>query len=101
MQEWAKVAGASVRNLRRLFAKETGAALLFFGARGPRKHAWAAVLLLAGSDVLLTKFVYGYPYTPDHIATIAWYAAIVAMGTLLRNHAGPARIVGAALATSV
>lgn len=78
-----------------------GAALLFFGARGPRKHAWAAVLLLAGSDVLLTKFVYGYPYTPDHFATIGWYAAIVAMGTLLRNHAGPARIAGAALATSV
>ena len=68
-----------------------GAALLFFGARGPRKHAWAAVLLLAGSDVLLTKFVYGYPYTLDHFATIAWYAAIVAMGTLLRNHAGPAQ----------
>ena len=78
-----------------------GAALLVFGARGPRKRAWAAVLLLAGSDVVLTKFVYGYPYTPDHFATIAWYAAIVAMGTLLRNHAGPARIVGAALATSV
>jgi hypothetical protein len=78
-----------------------GAALLYFGARGPRKHAWAAVLLLAGSDVLLTKFVYGYPYTLDHFTTIAWYAAIVAMGTLLRNHAGPARILGAALATSV
>jgi hypothetical protein len=78
-----------------------GAALLFFGARGPRKHAWAAVLLLAGSDVVLTKLIYGYPYTPDHLATIAWYAAVVAMGTLLRNHAGPARIVGAALAASV
>jgi hypothetical protein len=78
-----------------------GAALLFFGARGPRKHAWAAVLLLAGSDVVLTKLIYGYPYTPDHLATIAWYAAVVAMGTLLRNHAGAARIAGAALAASV
>ncbi len=78
-----------------------GAALLFFGARGPRKHAWAAVLLLAVSDVVLTKLIYGYPYTPDHLATIAWYAAAVAMGTLLRNHAGPARIAGAALVASV
>jgi hypothetical protein len=78
-----------------------GASLLFFGARGPRKHAWPAVLLLAGSDVVLTKLVYGYPYTPDHFATIAWYAAVIAMGTLLRKNAGPARVLGAALGTSV
>jgi len=78
-----------------------GASLLFFGARGPRKHAWGAVLLLAGSDVVLTKLIYNYPYTPDHFATIGWYAAVIAMGTLLRKNAGPARVVGAALATSV
>ena len=78
-----------------------GASLLFFGARGPRKHWWAAVLLLAGSDVLLTKFVYGYRYSPDHFATIAWYAAVIALGTLLRKNPGAGRIVGAALATSV
>jgi hypothetical protein len=78
-----------------------GASLLFFGARGPRRHAWAAVLLLAGSDLVLTKFVYGYPYTPDHFASILSYASVIAMGTLLRKNAGPARIVGAALATSV
>ncbi len=78
-----------------------GAALLFFGARGPRKHAWIPVLLLAGSDVLLTKLVYGYPYTLDHLATIAWYAAVLGMGTLLRKNAKPVRIAGAALATAV
>jgi Family of unknown function (DUF6580) len=78
-----------------------GPALLFFGARGPRKHTWIPVLLLAGTDFALTKFVYGYPYTLDHLATIAWYAAVLAMGALLRQNARPVRIAGAALAVSV
>jgi hypothetical protein len=78
-----------------------GASLLFFGARGPRKHAWIPVLLLAGSDVLLTRFQYGYPLTLDHLATWAWYAAVIALGTLLRDNARPLRIVGASLATAV
>lgn len=78
-----------------------GASLLFFGARGPRKHAWVPVLLLAGSDVLLTRFQYGYPFTLDHLATWAWYAAVVALGTLLRDNARPLRIVGASLTTAV
>ena len=78
-----------------------GAALLFFGARGPRKQLWVPVLLLAGSDVVLTKFVYGYPYSMDHLATIAWYAAVLGLGTLLGRNAGPARVAGAALATAV
>jgi hypothetical protein len=78
-----------------------GAALLFFGARGPRKQTWIPVLLLAGSDFVLTRFVYGYPYTVDHIATMAWYAAVLGMGMLLRDSARPVRIAGAALATAV
>jgi hypothetical protein len=76
-------------------------ALLFFGARGPRKHAWVPVLLLAGCDFALTKFVYGYPYTIDHFVTAAWYAVVVAMGTLLSQNARPLRIAGGALAASV
>ena len=78
-----------------------GGALLFFGARGERKQAWIPVLLLAASDFLLTKFVYSYPYTADHLVTIAWYAAVVLMGGWLRENARPARVVGAALAMSV
>jgi len=78
-----------------------GASLLFFGARGPRKYAFVPVLLLAGSDVLLTRFRYGYPLTLDHLATWAWYAAVIALGTLLRRDARPLRIVGASLATAV
>ncbi len=78
-----------------------GAALLFFGARGPRKQAWIPVALLAGSDLLLTKLVYHYPYTLDHVATMAWYAAVIGLGMLLRGSARPARVAGAALGTAV
>lgn len=78
-----------------------GAALLFFGARGPRRHAWIPVLLLAGADFVLTKFIYTYPYTLDHVVTIAWYAVVLLLGTLLRENARPARIAGAALAMSI
>lgn len=78
-----------------------GASLLFFGARGPRKHPWIPVLLLGASDLVLTKFVYGYAYSWDHLVTIAWYAAVLFMGTLLRENARPLRIAGAALAMSV
>jgi len=76
-------------------------ALLFFGARGPRKHAWIPVLLLAAADFALTTFLYAYPYTFDHILTIGWYAAVLAIGTLLRQNARPWRVAGAALAASI
>ena len=78
-----------------------GGALLFFGARGPRRHWWIPVLLLAGGDLVLTKFIYGYPYTLDHLITVAWYAAVLLMGRLLLENARPWRVVVAALAASV
>jgi hypothetical protein len=78
-----------------------GGALLFFGARGPRRQAWIPVLLLAGGDFVLTKFVYGYAYTLDHVITAAWYAAVLLMGRLLLENARPLRVVVAALASSV
>jgi biotin transporter BioY len=78
-----------------------GGALLFFGARGPRRHWWIPVLLLAGADFVLTKFIYGYPYTLDHLITVAWYAAVLLMGRLMLENARPVRVVVAALATSV
>jgi hypothetical protein len=78
-----------------------GGALLFFGARGPRRHWWIPVLLLAGGDFVLTKFIYGYPYTIDHLITVAWYAAVLLMGRLILENARPVRVVVAALATSV
>jgi Family of unknown function (DUF6580) len=77
------------------------ASLLFFGARGSRRQLWIPLVLMTASDVILTKFVYAYPFTWDHYVTFAWYAAILWLGTHLRENAKPLRIVVAALASSV
>jgi hypothetical protein len=77
------------------------AALLFFGARGPRQYAWIPLVLLAGSDVVLTKWTYGYSMTADHLVTWAWYAAMILLGALLRRNAKPLRVIGASLCASV
>jgi hypothetical protein len=77
------------------------ASLLFFGARRPRTQAWIPVLMLAVSDVLLTKLVYGYPFKPDHFVTWIWYGAMVLLGGLLRQNAKPLRLVAASLAASI
>jgi hypothetical protein len=83
-----------------MFTPVTGS-LLFFGARGPRRQLWVPFLVFALSDVLLTKFVYSYPFTLDHFASFAWYAGVLWLGTKLRGHEKPLPIVGAALASSV
>jgi len=77
------------------------AALLYFGARGPKRQLWAPLALLAVSDVILTKIVYSYPLTWDHFVTWAWYAAILLLGTQLRENTNWLRVGGAALASSV
>ncbi|MBV9573441.1 MAG: hypothetical protein JOY93_05260, partial [Acidobacteriales bacterium] len=59
------------------------ASLLFFGAHRSRSQMWIPVALLAVSDVILTKFVYLYPFTWDHYITWIWYAAVLALGTTL------------------
>jgi hypothetical protein len=50
---------------------------------------------------LLTRYVYSYPVTWDHLLTWIWYAAVLLMGMQI----GPAnkwlRIAAAALASSV
>jgi hypothetical protein len=78
-----------------------GAALLFFGARGPRRQIWVPLALLAASDVILTTLVYRYPFSWDHFVTWAWYAAILWLGTALRENTGWLRVAGAALASSI
>ncbi len=77
------------------------ASLLFFGARGSRRQMWAPLVLLAATDIVLTKFIYAYTFSWDHLVTWAWYAAILWLGTNLREKSGPVRVVGAALASSV
>ncbi|MGO9076260.1 MAG: DUF6580 family putative transport protein [Terriglobales bacterium] len=77
------------------------AALLYFGARGSRNQLWVPLVLLAASDVILDKFVYAYPFSWDHFVTWAWYAAILWLGTSLRENSNWLRVGGAALASSV
>ena len=77
------------------------ASLLYFGARGSRRQMWIPVVLLAVTDVVLTKFMYSYQLSWDLLITWAWYAAILWLGTSLRAKAGVWRVVVAALASSV
>jgi hypothetical protein len=77
------------------------ASLLFFGARGSRRQMWIPLVLLAGTDVVLTRYVWHYPFTWDTLITWAWYAAILWLGTNLKEKAGFWRVVAAAAASSV
>jgi hypothetical protein len=77
------------------------ASLLFFGARGSRRQLWIPLVLFSAADVILTKFAYSYALSWDQLVTCAWYAAILWLGTNLREKSGPVRVVGAALASSV
>jgi hypothetical protein len=75
--------------------------LLFFGARGSRRQLWIPFVLLAASDVVLTKLVYSYPFTWDHYVTFAWYAGVLWLGTTLGTKTKLVPVIGAALASSV
>ena len=77
------------------------ACLLFFGARGSRRRRWIPLVLLAATDVVLTRFIYSYPLSWDHLVTWAWYAAILWLGTSLRAKTTFWRVVGAALTSSI
>ena len=77
------------------------AALLYFGARGSRRQLWMPLALLAASDVVLTKVVYSYPLSWDHFVTWAWYAAILWLGTSLRENTSAVRVGLSALGGSV
>jgi hypothetical protein len=77
------------------------ASLLFFGARGSRRQMWVPLVLFAAADVVLTRFIYAYALSWDVLVTWAWYAAILWLGTNLREKSGPVRVIGAALASSV
>ena len=62
---------------------------------------WIPVVLLAATDVVLTKFMYSYQLSWDSLIVWAWYAAILWLGTNLREKAGLWRVIAAALASSV
>jgi hypothetical protein len=77
------------------------ASLLFFGARGSRRQMWVPLVLMAATDVVLTKFIYAYPLSSDQLIIWAWYAAILWLGTSLRDKASFWRVVGAAVTSSI
>jgi len=77
------------------------ASLLFFGARGKRRQMWIPLVLLAATDVILTRYIYATTFAWDQLVTWAWYAAIILLGTTLREKTTFWRVVGAALASSV
>ena len=77
------------------------AALLYFGARMPRKQWWVPVAMLAASDVYLTRVTYGYQLTADHFVTWAFYAGILLLGGVMIKGFSPLRIGAAALIGSV
>jgi len=78
-----------------------GASLLFFGARGPKRQWWVPLVLLAASDLILTKLVYAYAFSWDHFVTWAWYAAMLWLGSKLRENARPLPILAASLTGSI
>ena len=77
------------------------ASLLFFGARQPRRRMWVPLALLIAADIVLTKLVYAYPLSADHLVTWLWYAAVLLLGGKLKDNAGSLRVGGAALVASV
>jgi len=77
------------------------AALLYFGARRPRKEMWVPVAALAAAGVYLSRVTYGYSVSADLWVTWAWYAAIVLLGGLLAKNASALRIGAATLTASV
>ena len=77
------------------------ASLLFFGSRGSRRQMWLPLALFAVTDVILTKFVYSYVFTPEHYVSWIWYAAILWLGTRLGRNPRPLPVIGAAFASSV
>jgi hypothetical protein len=77
------------------------AALLYFGARGSRRQLWFPLVLLVASDLVLDKYVYGYPFSWDLFLTWGWYAAMLLLGSGLRKNTKPLPIAGAALTGSV
>jgi hypothetical protein len=77
------------------------ASLLFFGARGPRRQMRVPLVLFAATDVVLTKYIYASTLGWDQLVIWVWYAAILWLGTNLREKTGFWRVVGAAVTSSV
>jgi hypothetical protein len=78
-----------------------GAALLYFGARRSRREFAIPVLMLAASDVYLTRVHYGLTQSWDFLVICAWYTAALFMGQFIVSKTTPVRVMSAALAAAV
>jgi hypothetical protein len=77
------------------------AALLYFGARMPRKQMWAPIAMLAASDIYLNRVVYNYPFNADQVATWAFYAGVLLLGAFAIRGWSPVRIGASTIAGSI
>jgi hypothetical protein len=77
------------------------AALLYFGARMPRRQMWLPLVMLAASDVYLTRVIYGYSLGVEQAVVWAFYAAMILLGGALIKGFSPLRIGATSLACSV
>jgi hypothetical protein len=77
------------------------AALLYFGARMPRKQIWIPLAALAASDLYLNRVVYGMAFNADQIITWGYYAAVLLLGAYVIKGWSPVRIGVSALGASV
>lgn len=78
-----------------------GAGLLFFGSQRSRYEAAAAAAIMGFSDFLLTKYVYGFPFAPQHyLVTWAWYAAVVLLASQLLRKVTPLRVAAGVVASA-
>jgi hypothetical protein len=77
------------------------AALLYFGARMPRRQMWIPLAMLAASGLYLSRVTYGYPFTADLLFVWGWYAAVMLFSGRVIKGWSPLRIGGATVAGSV
>ncbi len=78
-----------------------GGGLLFFGARRPRPEAVAGLGVMASTDVVLTRFVYHYPFhLTSYLVTWAWYAGVCLLASGLLRQVSPVRVVAAAFGSA-
>ncbi|HVP54555.1 MAG TPA: DUF6580 family putative transport protein [Candidatus Eisenbacteria bacterium] len=77
------------------------AALLYFGARRPRREMWIPVAALAAAGVYLSRSYYGYALSADLLVTWAWYAGMVLLGGTLAHKSSALRVGIASLTGSL
>ena len=78
-----------------------GAGLLFFGSRRPRVEAVVAAVVMAATDIYLTRVVYGFPFHPSsYLVTWCWYAAAVLIGAGLLHKVTTLRVAAGVFASA-